>query len=358
MATMAVTSNEPDRIASSEAWCAVEQRDASYDGRFVYAVRSTGIFCRPSCPSRRALRANVEFFSTTAAAERAGFRACRRCRPTEESGINPSIERARAYLDAQADRSVSLDELSTVVGLSASHLQRSFKRAVGVSPKEYQAESRMRRFKSRLRAGDTVSRATYEAGFGSSSRVYERASTSLGMTPAAYRRGGAGVRIGYTIADAPIGRVLVATTERGVCAVELGASNADVERALRADFPNAAIERNDEAHETWVRAVLDRVRHPGHASSHRIPLDLAGTEFQRRVWEALRAIPAGEQRSYAQVAEAIGMPSASRAVAQACASNKVAVVVPCHRVVRGDGELSGYKWGVERKRKLLAAEGE
>src|SRR5262245_20338433 len=166
MATMAVTSNEPDRIASSEAWCAVEQRDASYDGRFVYAVRSTGVFCRPSCPSRRALRANVEFFSTTAAAERAGFRACRRCKPTDEAGVNPAIEKARAYLDAHTERSVSLEELSTAVGLSASHLQRSFKRAVGVSPKEYQSEGRMRRFKSRLRAGDTVSRATYEAGFG------------------------------------------------------------------------------------------------------------------------------------------------------------------------------------------------
>ena len=249
-----------------------------------------------------------------------------------------------------------LDELSTVVGLSASHLQRSFKRAVGVSPKEYQSEHRMRRFKSRLRAGDTVSRATYEAGFGSSSRVYERAATSLGMTPAAYRRGGAGVRIRYTLADASVGRVLIATTERGVCAVELGASDADVERVLRADFPNAAIERDDEARETWVRAVLDRVRDPAHGSTHRIPLDLAGTEFQRRVWDALREIPAGETRSYAEVARAIGEPKASRAVAQACASNRVAVVVPCHRVVRGDGEISGYKWGVERKRKLLAAE--
>ena len=356
MATMAVTSNQPDTISSSVAWRAVERRDVGYDGRFVYAVRSTGVFCKPSCPSRRALRANVEFFSTTAAAERAGFRACRRCRPTDESGASSSVTRARAYLDAHADRLVSLDELSTVVGLSASHLQRSFKRAVGVSPKEYQAENRMQRFKSRLRAGDTVSRATYEAGFGSSSRVYERAATSLGMTPAAYRRGGAGVRIAYTIAEAPAGRVLVATTVRGVCAVELGASDADVERALRADFPHATIERNDESHETWVRAVLGRVRDPKRGSSHRIPLDLAGTEFQRRVWGALRAIPAGERRSYAQVAEAIGMPKASRAVAQACASNRLAVVVPCHRVVRSDGELSGYKWGIERKRKLLAAE--
>jgi AraC family transcriptional regulator of adaptative response/methylated-DNA-[protein]-cysteine methyltransferase len=356
MATMAVTLNEPNPVSSSVAWRAVEVRDASYDGRFVYAVRSTGVFCKPSCPSRRALRSNVAFFPTTAAAERAGFRACRRCRPTDQSGTHPAIEKARAYLDAHVDRMVSLDELATVVGLSVSHLQRSFKRALGVSPKEYQSEHRMRRFKSRLRAGDTVSRATYEAGFGSSSRVYERAATSLGMTPAAYRRGGAGVRIRYTIADSPVGRVLIATTERGLCAVELGANDADVESVLRADFPNATIERDDEARETWVRAVLDRVRDPSRGSTHRIPLDLAGTEFQRRVWDALREIPAGETRSYGEVARAIGDPKASRAVAQACANNRIAVVVPCHRVVRGDGEISGYKWGVERKRKLLAAE--
>jgi len=357
MATMLAEPKTDTSFSDTEAWRAVERRDSSYDGRFVYAVRSTGVFCKPSCPSRRALRANVEFFSTTADAEQAGFRACRRCHPKSDSA-HPAIDRALQYLDAHTDRLVALEELASHVGLSASHLQRSFKHIVGRSPKEYQAETRMRRFKTRLRAGDTVSRATYEAGFGSSSRVYERASASLGMTPAAFRRGGAGVRIGYTIADAPLGRVLVATTDRGVCAVELGASDTDVERALIADFPKATIERDDEAHATWVRAVLDRVRDPRHTSSHRIPLDLAGTEFQRRVWDALRAIPAGERRSYAQVAESIGMPTASRAVAQACASNRVAVVVPCHRVVRQDGRISGYKWGVERKERLLAAEAE
>ena len=356
MATMLIEPS-PTQISDADAWRAVERRDKEFDGRFVYAVRSTGVFCKPSCPSRRALRANVQFFSTTGSAERAGFRACRRCRPTDESTIHPSVESARAYLDAHADRLVSLGELAKAVGMSASHLQRSFKQAIGVSPKEYQSERRMRRFKSRLRAGDTVSRATYEAGFGSSSRVYERSSTSLGMTPAAYRRGGAGVRISYTIADAAVGRVLIATTTRGVCAVELGASDVDVERALRADFPNATIERDDEAHETWVRAVLGRVRDP-RQGTHRIPLDFAGTEFQRRVWDALRAIPAGETRSYAEVARAIGEPKASRAVARACASNRLAVVVPCHRVLRGDGDISGYKWGVARKRLLLSQESE
>ena len=357
MFAMAVRSTS-ETVSSADAWRAVESRDAAFDGRFVYAVRSTGVFCKPSCPSRRALRANVEFFSTTAAAERSGFRACLRCRPTERSSAPPAIERARRYLDAHQDRLVPLDELASYVGLSASHLQRMFKREVGASPKEYQAESRMRRFKSRLRAGDTVSRATYEAGFNSSRGVYERASSSLGMTPAAYRRGGAGVRIAYAIAEAPVGRVLVATSDRGVCAVELGATDADVERALRTDFPNATIARDDASHETWVRAVVSRVRDPKRTSTHAIPLDVAGTDFQRRVWEALRAIPAGARRSYAEIAAAIGSPKSSRAVAQACASNRLAVVIPCHRVVRGDGEISGYKWGVARKRLLLEREAE
>jgi AraC family transcriptional regulator of adaptative response/methylated-DNA-[protein]-cysteine methyltransferase len=343
----------------SEAWRILQARDASFDGQFVYAVRTTGVYCRPSCASRRPLQKNVSFFASPDEAEQAGFRACRRCDPRadrSDAAIALAVEFARSYLDANADRSVPMAELAERTGLSASHLQRSFKRLVGVTPKRYQSARRIERFKSHLRAGATVSRATYDAGFGSSSRVYEPGSTSLGMTPAAYRRGGAGVRIRYTVADAPVGRVLVATTERGVCAVELGASAEAVERALRADFPNAAIERDDEAHATWVRAVLDRVRRPADRSTHRIPVDLAGSEFQRRVWEALRAIPAGETRSYAEVARAIGEPKASRAVAQACASNRLAVVVPCHRVVRGDGQLSGYKWGVERKRKLLAAE--
>ena len=337
-------------------WTAVETRDSSRDGTFVYAVVSTGIYCRPSCPSRRPVRANARFFDSPDDAERGGFRACLRCKPRDQhasSATSDGVDAARAYLDRNADRAVSLDELARYSGLSASHLQRSFKRIVGVSPKQYQAAQRVSRFKDRLRAGDTVSRATYEAGFGSSSRVYEKSNDTLGMTPASFRRGGAGVRIAYTIADAPIGRVLVATTERGVCAVEIGATDADIERQFRADFPNATIARDDDAHATWVRAVLDRVRAPRQQTGNRIPLDLSGTEFQMRVWAALQEIPAGERRSYSEVAEAIGQPSASRAVARACATNKVAVVVPCHRVVRSDGTLSGYKWGERQKRRLL-----
>jgi AraC family transcriptional regulator, regulatory protein of adaptative response / methylated-DNA-[protein]-cysteine methyltransferase len=362
MATMAADQAPPtSRPSDAEAWRAVETRDTRYDGALIYAVRSTHIYCRPSCPSRRPSRDNVTFYDSVDAAERAGYRACLRCDPRGERGESDAakaIEKARAYLDRHADREgvVTLSELASHVGLSASHLQRSFKSIVGVSPKAYQDAARVSRFKSRLRAGDTVSRATYEAGFGSSSRVYERTDDMLGMTPATYKRGGEGIRIGYTIADAPVGRVLVAATDRGVCAVELGASDADVERALRADFPKATIERNDEEHLTWVRAVLDRVRSPKQSRANRIPLDVSGTAFQRQVWTALQAIPAGERRTYSEIADAIGRPTATRAVGRACATNRIAVVIPCHRVVRAGGEVSGYKWGVERKKKLLAEE--
>jgi AraC family transcriptional regulator of adaptative response/methylated-DNA-[protein]-cysteine methyltransferase len=358
MATMAADHNTfTTQLSDAEAWRAVERRDALYDGQFVYAVSSTMIYCRPSCPSRRPARANVSFFADADAAEHAGYRACLRCQPRESHTQSAkAIQTARLYLNQNADRAVPLAELATHVGLSASHLQRSFKQALGMSPKQYQDAQRVSLFKLRLRAGDTVSRATYEAGYGSSSRVYERSDAMLGMTPASYRRGGAGVVIAYTIADAPVGRVLVATTDRGVCAVELGQSDADVERALRSDFPYATLNRSDEAHHTWVRAVLDRVRDPKRSRTNRIPLDVDGTAFQRQVWKALQEIPAGERRSYREIAEAIGRPKATRAVARACATNRVAVVIPCHRVVREDGELAGYKWGVDRKRRLLDEE--
>jgi AraC family transcriptional regulator of adaptative response/methylated-DNA-[protein]-cysteine methyltransferase len=340
------------------AWRAVEERDERYDGQFVYAVSSTGIYCRPTCPSRRPSRANASFFAKAADAEAAGFRACRRCNPNE-AHAGPGAEavaRARAYLDEHAGERVSLAQLGAHVGLSAHHLQRAFKRAVGLSPKAFQDGARARLLKQRLRAGDTVSRATYEAGYGSSSRVYERADAILGMTPAAYRRGGEGVHILYTISNAPVGRVLIATTDRGVCGVELGATDADVIATLRTDFPKATFERNDDEHATWVRAVIERIRDPRAERANRIPLDVQGTAFQMQVWNALQQIPTGERRSYGQIAAAIGRPAAVRAVARACATNRVAVVIPCHRVVREDGALSGYKWGVDRKRQLLDEE--
>lgn len=356
MATMAIP-HPP--ISERDAWRAVERRDARADGEFVYAVSSTRVYCRPSCPSRRPARTNVSFFPDPAAAEHAGFRACKRCNPRSADVRNSTaraIDRARAYLDAHSDRAVPLAELSRACGLSAAHLQRSFKRLVGMSPKEYHDSHRVRQFKTRLRAGDTVSRATYEAGFGSSSRVYERVGGLLGMTPGEYRRKGAGVHIEYTLADSPFGRVLIGMTERGVCAVELGGSDAEVERTLRRDFPDATLERTDNADHAWVRAVLHRLRDPRRARTAQVPLDLAGTAFQVQVWKALRAIPAGERRSYSDIARTIGRPKATRAVARACATNRVAVVIPCHRVAREDGGLAGYKWGIERKRRLLESE--
>jgi AraC family transcriptional regulator of adaptative response/methylated-DNA-[protein]-cysteine methyltransferase len=361
MATMAPTtfSDQPAPVTEDRAWRAVVQRDARFDGTFVYAVRSTGVFCKPSCASRKPLRTNTRFFVTPDDAEAAGFRACRRCRPSDASfrdAADVSVERARAFLDRHADRGVSLRELASEVKRSPSHLQRSFKRATGLSPKEYQDAQRVKQLKSRLRAGDTVSRATYEAGFGSSSRVYERADRELGMTPAAFRRGGRGVTIAYTVAATPLGRVLVATTGRGVCAVELGATDDEVVAALQGDFPQATIARGDNQHAEWVSAVVNAVRDPYHVIDARIPLDMHGSAFQQRVWRALRAIPSGARRSYSDVAKAIGQPSAARAVARACATNRLAVIVPCHRVVRGDGELAGYKWGTERKKRLLDKE--
>lgn len=361
MATMAATtlSDQPEPVSDDRAWRAVVQRDTRFDGTFVYAVRSTGVYCKPSCASRKPLRTNVRFFSSPDKADAAGFRPCRRCRPGDASfkgAGDASIERARDFLDRNTDRPVSLRELAQQVKLSPSHLQRSFKRATGLSPKEYQDAERVKQLKSRLRAGDTVSRATYEAGFGSSSRVYERADRDLGMTPAAFRRGGRGVAIAYTIAATPLGRVLVATTERGVCAVELGVSDDEVLAALHHDFPRAEISRGDERHADWVSAVVSAVRDPRRAIDAGVPLDMHGSAFQQRVWKALRAIPAGARRSYADVAKAIGQPSASRAVARACATNRLAVIVPCHRVVRGDGNLAGYKWGTERKKRLLDEE--
>jgi len=346
-------------LDADEAWRAVESRDPRFDGRFVYAVRSTRIYCRPSCPSRRPARAHVTFYPEPDAAEQAGYRACRRCHP-RNARFAPSatvaVERARQFLERHPDQLVTLGALAAEVGMSPFHLQRTFKRLLGVSPREYHDALRVSRFKTRLRAGDTVSRATYEAGFGSSSRVYERSDESLGMTPAAYRRGGAGMRIGYTVVDSPFGKLLVGTTPRGVCAVALGDSEDALAEALRRDFPRAEIVRADDAHHDWVEEIVGQLG--GGNVGLDIPLDVQGTAFQKQVWALLRKIPPGRTRSYGELAEALGKPTATRAVARACASNRLAVVIPCHRVVRNDGSLAGYKWGVERKQRLLERERE
>jgi AraC family transcriptional regulator, regulatory protein of adaptative response / methylated-DNA-[protein]-cysteine methyltransferase len=343
----------PDRTI---AWRAVMERDRRFDARFVYAVSSTRIFCRPSCSSRRPTRSKVEFFRSPADAERAGYRACKRCRPTGSAtrGIDAAVARACAYLTKHAAQPVTLGTLAVEVGVSAFHLQRAFKRAMGVSPREYHDAERRRVLTSRLRKGDTVSRATYEAGFGSSSRVYER---SMGMTPATLRKGGEGQRIQFSVVDSPLGRLLVAYTERGVCSVAMGDDDRALERALRADFPEAEIRVAGSAIHEWITAIVRGLR-GGDERSAAIPLDAQGTAFQWRVWHALQRIPRGTTLSYSEVARAIGQPSAVRAVARACATNPVALVVPCHRVIREDGGLGGYRWGVERKEELLRREAE
>ena len=343
-----------DPFDAEAAWDAVLARDPRSDGQFVYAVASTGVYCRPTCPSRRPLRRNVAFFTTPDDAERSGYRACRRCHPRQaQSAAMRAVEQTRALLDASDDRRVTLDVLARSVGLSPFHLQRTFKRLTGVTPKEYAAGRRSERLKTRLRQGDTVSRATYEAGYGSNSRVYEKAHAQLGMTPATYRRGGRGTHIRYTVVDSALGRLLVGATDRGVCAVTMGDDDATLEAGLRHEYPRATLERTDETLRDWVEAI---VHHLEHGSTLTIPTDVEGTAFQLRVWKALREIPPGKTRSYSEVAASIGAPLAARAVARACASNHVAVLIPCHRVVREGGALGGYRWGLERKKQLLDTE--
>ena len=340
-------------MQSETQWRQVMERDARQDGRFVFAVRTTGIYCRPSCPSRRPRRDSVEFFSDPKQAERAGYRACLRCKPTEISAQAQFVMRACQLID-EAEGVLTLAELSKRVGVSPFHLQRLFKRATGLSPREYQSARRMQHVKHGLRKGDDVTTALYDAGFGSPSRLYEKASQQMGMTPGAYRRGGAGATIQYAIVPSPLGRLLVAATARGLCAVRFGEGASELERELRDEFSAADVRRDDAALQPYLEPLLASLR--GENTTIDLPLDVRATAFQKKVWDALREIPAGETRSYSEVARAIGDPKAVRAVATACASNPVALAVPCHRVVRSDGELAGYRWGIERKKKLLEQE--
>jgi AraC family transcriptional regulator of adaptative response/methylated-DNA-[protein]-cysteine methyltransferase len=337
-------------ISPDTAWNAVLQRDRAFDGRFVLAVTSTRIYCRPSCPARKPLRENVRFYATNDDAEKAGFRACMRCLPTE----TPLAERVRAILDQRADENVTLSELAAAVSASPHHLQRAFKRQFGLSPKEYLGARRAERLKQQLKEGKDVTTATYEAGYGSSSRLYSQANARLGMTPATYRKQGRGMHIRFTTVPTSLGELLVGITERGVCAVYLSDDADELERTLREEFANATIERADLSE--IVARVISQLE--DHTPTIDLPVDVQATAFQLRVWDALRKIPYGETRTYAEVAAAIGEPKAVRAVASACARNQVAVVIPCHRVVRGDGTSGGYRWGSERKRKLLALERE
>lgn len=343
-------------------WARVTSRDRAADGAFVYAVRSTGVYCRPSCPSRRPLRANVSFFVDAQAAEREGFRACRRCQPdAQQDDQSEAIRRVREHIGAHLDEDLSLAVLSRVAYLSPTHLQRIFKRITGVTPRQYVEAQRRERFKQHLRDGSSVTNALYKAGFRSSSSLYEQVPAQLGMTPSAYQRGGQGMTIRYTTVACSLGRLLVAATERGLCAVYFGESDAELVAALEREYPAATRIERGEGLSDYVRIILNTLDGQGAATESaplgQLPLDIVGTPFQRRVWEALRTIPSGQTRSYAEVAQLIGQPTASRAVAQACASNPVALIIPCHRVRKTDGAAGGYRWGAERKHVLLSHEG-
>jgi AraC family transcriptional regulator of adaptative response/methylated-DNA-[protein]-cysteine methyltransferase len=338
-------------------WLAIENRDAGFDGLFYYGVRTTGVFCRPACPSRRPRRANVSYFALPEAARAAGFRACLRCRPEGASLRDPQAELVQSVcrlIEHATEERPNLNAVGEQVQLSRSHLQRLFKKVMGITPREYAEALRVDRFKGSVREGRSVTDAMYEAGYGSSSRLYEKASAQLGMTPATYRKGGRGMTIGYTVAESPLGLLLVAATERGVCSVQLGDSAEELEGALRAEFPRADVRADEAGLQPQVRALLDYLE--GQRPHPELPLDVQGTAFQKRVWEELRRIPPGQTASYGEIAGRIGQPTAARAVARACATNPVALVTPCHRVVGQDGSVSGYRWGVARKRKLLEGE--
>ncbi len=342
---------------SEEArWAAVSGRDRAADGAFVYGVLTTGIYCRPGCASRAPRRANVRFFGTPDEAEAAGLRPCKRCAPRApraDSAEAAAVARAVALIEA-ADEPPTLRELAAAAGMSPFHFHRRFKAAMGVTPAAYARARRGDRLRGELAAAPSVSAALYEAGFGSSGRLYAESAATLGMTPSAYRAGAPGEQISYATAPTSLGWVLVAATERGICAIELGDAADGLADSLRARFPHARLTPDDPAFAAWVRAAVELVEAPRRGLD--LPLDLRGTAFQRRVWAALRAIPPGETASYAEVAARIGQPGAARAVAQACAANPVAVAVPCHRVVRGDGAPGGYRWGAARKGALLARE--
>jgi AraC family transcriptional regulator of adaptative response/methylated-DNA-[protein]-cysteine methyltransferase len=339
------------------AWRQVQARDR--EAGFFYAVTTTGVFCLPWCASRRPLRANVRFFKTAQEARAAGFRPCKKCSPASAESPDPAgrpIDRVRAHLERNLDRPVKLAELGRLTDMSPFTVQRLFKREMGVSPLQYQRALRANQLRGALKSGSTVTDAIYAAGFGSSSRAYD--GSSLGMTPARFREGGRGEQIGWCSAPSPFGWVIVGATERGLCWLALAATKAGAEATLREEFPEAEL-RRDASLSRLVDAALASVRAGTdlftNGSGHE-RLDLRGTVFQLRVWQALRQIPRGETRTYSQLAREMGQPNATRAVARACALNRVSVVVPCHRVIGVNGSLTGYRWGVERKRKLLVAE--
>jgi AraC family transcriptional regulator, regulatory protein of adaptative response / methylated-DNA-[protein]-cysteine methyltransferase len=362
MTTNAILTLESEAIMATAAkhkwWSAVLARDASLDGAFFFAVASTGVYCCPSCPAKRPRRGNVTFFRRPEDAERAGFRACLRCRPksASRSPQTAKVKNICRYIEQHLDEPVTLERLGAAFGQSPFHLQRTFKKTLGITPREYADSCRMKLLKRNLQAGQTVTHALYDAGYSSSSRLYERTASQLGMTPDKYRRGAIAAAIRYTCADSPLGRMLVAATEKGICAIQFADTDDELHEGLKREFPFAIRKRDDESMKAWTKTLLEQIA--GHRLHRTLPLDIQATAFQRRVWTHLQSLPFGVTQSYGQVAKAIGRPTAARAVARACATNPVAVAIPCHRVVREDGEMGGYRWGVQRKRALLQLEEE
>lgn len=338
-----------------DRWKAVAERDRTADGAFLYAVKTTGVFCRPICSSRLPNRANVEFFSTIDQAERRGYRACKKCKPKSVSKAVPDAVLRACKMIEEADEPPTLKALADTVGLSPFYFHKLFKAVVGVTPKAYSAARRVEKFRAGLHQNQTVMAAMHDAGFVSSSRCYDSVADQLGMTPSEYRNGAVGRSIRFAVAECRLGWLAVAATERGICMIEFG----DAPDALRAKadarFPNATVHDGDGEFNGWVKLIVRQIEMPRLAV--KLPLDVQGTAFQRRVWEALKAIPAGATTTFAAVAKKIGRPAAVRAVANACAMNPMAVIIPCHRIIRSDGDLSGYRWGVDRKRRLLEREG-
>ena len=342
--------------AAAQFWQATLDRDPRADGKFFLAVRSTHIYCRPTCPARRPLRQNVVFFRTMQEAEKNGYRPCLRCRPQEQLEAVSLVKQAAKLLgNSSEEDSIRLGPIATQLHASTAKLRRVFHRVTGLSPREFAQAARLEKFKKMLREGADISEALYACGYGSPSRVYEKTNSQLGMTPASYRKGGAGMKIAYSVAASSLGKVLVAGTERGISAVYLGDDERTLVGALEKEYPRADIARSSASNEIWLKEILSRVE--GHAPSKELPLDVQATAFQRRVWQELQKIPPGATRTYTQVARALGRPNAVRAVARACATNPTSIVVPCHRVIRTDGELAGYRWGLQRKQKLLEREG-
>ena len=339
-----------------DRWDAVRRREPAADGAFYYAVRTTGVYCRPSCPARLPRRENVAFYATCADAERAGFRPCRRCRPDEPSlhERHAAAVREACRRIEQAEEVPSLETLARSVGMSPYHFHRVFKAACGTTPKRYAEACRAQRLRGELARRGTVTEAIYGAGFNSNGRFYAAAPDILGMTATQFRAGGKGTEIRFAVGECWLGAILVAATEKGVCAIEFGDDPENLVRAFQNRFPKARLIGGDKEFEAQVARVVGLVEAPGRGVD--LPLDIRGTAFQQRVWDAISAIPAGATATYAELARRIGAPKSVRAVASACASNAIAVAIPCHRVVRTDGSLSGYRWGVERKRALLNRE--